>query len=158
VGQWPWEGRGESVDDYGIDIEEALKAIDMAEVLVVRFAILSKRLLIDFRTSPTEGPMVAVVPRAESLEERYKSLKRMRPRFPLPDRIVAFMWPRTNVATLYASPIWQRMVERLVSLGGPEMAQRMEEAYHRLLEEERQELVAAIRGGESYHSLWERPR
>ncbi len=152
-------GRGrESVDDYGIDIEEALKAIDLAEVLVVRFAILPKRLLIDFRTSASEGPMVAVVPKAESLEERYKSLKRMRPRFPLPDRIVAFMWPRTNVETLRRSAIWEHMLQRLVDLGGPQMAEQMEDAYRRLLEEERRELVEAIRGGESYHSLWERPR
>jgi len=146
------------VDDYGIDIEEALKAIDLAEVLVVRFAILPKRLLIDFRTSASEGPMVAVVPKAESLEERYKSLKRMRPRFPLPDRIVAFMWPRTNVETLRRSAIWEHMLQRLVDLGGPQMAEQMEDAYRRLLEEERRELVEAIRGGESYHSLWERPR
>jgi hypothetical protein len=146
------------VDDYGIDLEEALKAIDLAEVLVVRFAILPKRLLIDFRTSANEGPLVAVVPKAESLEERYKSLKRMRPRFPLPDRIVAFMWPRTDVETLRRSPLWERMVARLVELGGPDLAEKMEEAYRRLREEERQELVAAIRGGESYHSLWERPR
>jgi len=146
------------VDDYGIDLEEALKAIDLAEVLVVRFAILPKRLLIDFRTSASEGPLVAVVPKAESLEERYKSLKRMRPRFPLPDRIVAFMWPRTDVETLRRSPLWERMVARLVELGGPDLAEKMEEAYRRLREEERQELVAAIRGGESYHSLWERPR
>ncbi len=146
------------MDDYGIDIEEALKAIDLAEVLVVRFAILPKRLLIDFRTSASEGPMVAVVPKAESLEERYKSLKRMRPRFPLPDRIVAFMWPRTNVETLRRSAIWEHMLQRLVDLGGPQMAEQMEDAYRRLLEEERRELVEAIRGGESYHSLWERPR
>ena len=146
------------MDDYGIDLEEALKAIDLAEVLVVRFAILPKRLLIDFRTSASEGPLVAVVPKAESLEERYKSLKRMRPRFPLPDRIVAFMWPRTDVETLRRSPLWERMVARLVELGGPDLAEKMEEAYRRLREEERQELVAAIRGGESYHSLWERPR
>jgi hypothetical protein len=144
------------LDDYGLDMDEALQAIETAEVLVVRFAILEKRLLIDFRTSETEGPFIAVVPRAGSLEERYKSLKRLRPRFPLPEKIVAFMWQRASVESFKQSGLWERIVERLVALGGPPMSQRCEAVYEELLREERREVLSAIRGGEGYQSLWER--
>ncbi len=146
------------MDDFGLDMDEAVRAIQGAEVLVVRFAVLDKRLLVDFRTSPSEGPFIAVVPRAGSLEERYKSLKRLRPRFPLPDKIIAFMWHRTTVDTFRLSGLWDRIVERLVALGGPEMEAKAEEVYRQLLVEERRELLAAIRGSGHYHTLWERPR
>lgn len=65
------------MDDYGLDLEEVARVIDAADVLVVRFAILDKRLLVDARTSESEGPMVAVVPKANSVEERFKSLKKL---------------------------------------------------------------------------------
>jgi hypothetical protein len=65
-----------------------------AQVLVVRFAIVEKRLLIDTRTNEREGPLIAVVPKAGSIEERFKALKKMRPRFSLPEKIMSFMWPR----------------------------------------------------------------
>lgn len=143
------------MDDYGLDIDEVLKVIDTAEVLVVRFAIVGKRLLIDSRTSQEEGPFIAAVPRAGSVEERFRSLKRLRPRFPLPDKILSFTWPR-QMETFHSSPVWERVVQRMVSLGGREMAARCEDVYQELEREERAEVFAAIRGGESYQSLWER--
>ena len=143
------------MDDYGLDIDEVLKVVDTAEVLVVRFAILGKRLLIDSRTGEGDGPFIAVVPKAGSVEERFRSLKQLRPRFPLPDKILSFMWPR-QVETFRSSPVWERIVQRLVALGGEEMAARCEDVYSELEKEERAQVVAAIRGDESYQSLWER--
>jgi hypothetical protein len=70
------------MDDYGLDIDEVTRVIDAAEVLVVRFAIVDKRLLIDSRTSENEGPLIAIVPRAGSVEERFKSSEEAAP--PLP--------------------------------------------------------------------------
>ncbi|MDT7944238.1 MAG: hypothetical protein RQ985_06815 [Dehalococcoidia bacterium] len=159
VGAWENGKTGvAAMDDFGLDMDEALRAIDAAEVLVVRFAVLDKRLLVDFRTSQLEGPFIALVPKAGSLEERYKSLKRLRPRFPLPDKIVALMWHRTSVDTFRLSGLWDHIVARLVSIGGEEMREKAEEVYRQLLLEERKEILAAIRGDSSYHSLWERPR
>lgn len=143
------------MDDYGLDIDEVLKVVDAAEVLVVRFAILGKRLLIDSRTSREDGPFIALVPKAGSVEERFRSLKQLRPRFPLPDKILSFMWPR-QVETFRSSPVWERIVQRLVGLGGEELAARCEDIYRELETEERAQVVAAIRGDESYQSLWER--
>jgi hypothetical protein len=144
------------MDDFGLDMEEVTKVIESAQVLVVRFAIVDKRLLVDTRTSEKEGPFIGVVPKAGSVEERFKSLKRLRPRFPLPEKIMSFMWPR-HMETFRNSGLWNRIEERLVSLGGDAMTQRCNEVFGELTSEEKLEVLAAIRGGEGYQSLWERP-
>jgi len=143
------------MDDYGLDMEEVARVIDTAEVLVIRFAILDKRLLIDARTSELDGPIIAVVPKASSVEERFRSLKKMRSRFPLPDKIMSFLWPR-QIETFRRSGLWARIEARLASLGGEEMAERCQQVYEELARQERVEVLAAIRGGEGYQSLWER--
>ena len=143
------------MDDYGLDIDEVTRVIDAAEVLVVRFAILDKRLLIDARTSETDGPLIAVVPRAQSVEDRFKSLKKLRPLFPLPEKIMSFMWPR-HVETMRNAGVWEKIESRLVSLGGEPMMEQCQSAYQELAHQERLEVLSAIKGGEGYQSLWER--
>ena len=143
------------MDDYGLDMDEVARVIESAEVLVIRFAILDKRLLIDARTSEGEGPLIAVVPKATSVEERFKSLKKLRPRFPLPDKIMSFMWPR-QLETFRSSGLWQKVEERMLTLGGEPMAERCREVLDELLHAEKVEVMAAIMGGETYQSLWER--
>ena len=143
------------MDDYGLDLDEVARVIDAAEVLVVRFAILDKRLLIDTRTSENEGPLIAVVPKASSVEDRFKALKKLRPRLPLPDKIMSFMWPR-QMETFRASGLWDKIEGRMVSLGGEKMLEVCKAVFEELERQEKAEVVAAIRGGESYQSLWER--
>ena len=143
------------VDDYGLDMNEVARVIENADVLVVRFAILDKRLLIDARINDQEGPMIAVVSKAGSVEERFKALKKMRPRFPLPEKIMSFMWPR-HVETFRNSGLSNRIESRLVSLGGDQMVDRCRKAFDELSREERTETFTAIRGGEGYQTLWER--
>ncbi|HSP55270.1 MAG TPA: hypothetical protein VLS25_06740 [Dehalococcoidia bacterium] len=143
------------MDDYGLDIDEVTRVIDAADVLIVRFAIVDKRLLVDSRTSETEGPLIALVPKAGSVEERFKSLKKLRPRFPLPEKIMSFMWPR-HIDTLQNSGVWDKIARRMVSLGGEEMTSRCDDVFQQLALEEKTEVLQAIRGGEGYQSLWER--
>jgi hypothetical protein len=143
------------MDDYGIDMDEVTRVIDAADVLVVRFAILDKRLLIDTRSNENDGPLIAVVDKAGSVEERFKSLKKLRPRFSLPEKIMSFMWPR-HIDTFRRSGLAQRITDRLVSLGGEEMIARAEKAFDELAGREKREVATAIRGGESYQTLWER--
>lgn len=144
------------MDDYGLDIDEVTKVIDSADVLVVRFALLDKRLLVDSRTNEQEGPIITLVPKATSVEERFKSLKKLRPLFPLPEKIMSFMWPR-HVETLRESGLWDKIQQRLISLGGDPMADSCERVYDQLMKEEKQEVLEAVRGGPGYQSLWERP-
>lgn len=143
------------MDDYGIDMDEVTRVIDAADVLVVRFAILDKRLLIDTRTNDNDGPLIAVVDKAGSVEERFKSLKKLRPRFSLPEKIMSFMWPR-HIDTFRRSGLAQRITDRLVSLGGEGMIPHAEKAFEELAGREKREVATAIRGGESYQTLWER--
>lgn len=143
------------MDDYGLDLDEVARVINAAEVLVVRFAILDKRLLIDARKSETEGPVIAVVPKASSVEERFKALKKLRPRLPLPEKIMSFMWPR-QMETFRDSGLWEKIEGRMVSLGGEQMLEVCKTVFEELEREEKAEVVAAIRGSETYQSLWER--
>ncbi len=143
------------MDDYGLDMDEATRVIDSADVLVVRFAILDKRLLIDTRTDDHDGPLIAVVDKAGSVEERFKSLKKLRPRFPLPEKVMSFMWPR-HIETFRRSGLAQRITDRLVSIGGEDMTAQAEKAFDELAGREKREVATAIRGGESYQTLWER--
>jgi len=143
------------MDDYGLDMDEATRVIDTADVLVVRFAILDKRLLIDTRTDDHDGPLIAVVDKAGSVEERFKSLKKLRPRFPLPEKIMSFMWPR-HIETFRRSGLAKRITDRLVSIGGEDMIAHAEKTFDELAGREKREVATAIRGGESYQTLWER--
>lgn len=144
-------------DDFGVDLDEVLRVIDAADVLIVRFQIIQKRLLIDFRTKPGTGPLVAVVPRAESAEDRFRSIKRMRPEFPYPERVMSFHWPRT-VPVLEPSGVWQHIVDRMSALAGADGVAEAERGMAELLQEERKEVLSAIRGGDHYQTLFERAR
>jgi hypothetical protein len=138
-------------NDYGIDVQEVLGVIGSAEVFVIMFEHLERRLLVDSRTAGNEGPLVRVVDRVRNADERFRDLRRLRPRFPAPERIVAFRWPR-SVKTLVGAGIWQAIEDRLMSLGAGEWTCKAV-----LAELEREELLEeqkAIRGDEPWRTLW----
>lgn len=141
--------------DFGLDIEEVCQVIDTADVIIIRFRIVEQRLLIDARHSDADGPAIQLVRRAQSVEDRFRSLKELRPRFPLPDRIMSFEWPK-HVSLLSSAGIWGRVEERLAREGGKEARQQVKAVYNQLVAAERREEVVAIRGGDGYQTLWER--
>lgn len=144
-------------NNFGLDLDDIFNLLETAEVILVRFQLLEQRLLIDARRNALEGPLICMVPRAGSSEERFRSLKRLRPRFAAPDRIVSFQWPR-QVGSLRASGVWDRIRGRLVQAEADETARRCDEVYAELERLEREETVAAIRGGEGYETVWDRRR
>jgi hypothetical protein len=144
-------------DDYGVDLDEVFKVIDAADVLVVRFHIIQKRLLVDFRTKPGVGPLLAMVDRAESVEDRFRSIKRMRPEFGFPEKVMSSAWPR-SMPVLVASGAWQRIADRAAAIGGEEAARGAERVLGELEREERREVNDAILGADHYQTLWERQR
>lgn len=144
-------------DDFGVDLDEVYKVIESAEVLVVRFHLVQKRLLVDFRAKPGVSPMIALVPRADSVEDRFRSIKRMRPEFPFPEKVMSFHWPRST-PVLIASGVWQRIVDRASSLGDDETTDACGKVMEQMLVEERREIGEAIRGADHYQTLWERQR
>lgn len=141
-------------NDFGLDIESILRIIDAAEVITFRFMIVQQRLLIDARYNETAGPLIKLVARANSVEERFRSLKQLRPRFRLPEKITAIWWPR-YVESLVTTGVWERIVRRLTASGFPEAEVQCQEVLQELRQLERTEVMNAILG-HGYHPLWER--
>ena len=141
-------------NDFAIDIDAICQVIDKADIITVRFLILPQRLLIDTRCSKSEGPLIKAVPRATSLEERFKSIKQLRPRFRLPEKITAIWWPK-HVQELVTCGVWDRIVQRLASAGFPEADEQCKKVLDDLIRQEEQEIHNAI-AGEGYHCLWKR--
>ncbi|MFN8507011.1 MAG: hypothetical protein U0547_05525 [Dehalococcoidia bacterium] len=144
-------------EEYGVDLDEVFSVIDSSDVLVVRFHMIQKRLLADFRTKAGVGPFLAVVPRAESVEDRFRTIRRMRPDFGFPEKVMSFAWPR-SVPVLLASGTWQHLVDRMAELGGADAVEMCGRIMEQLMLEERQEVAQAIRGADHYQTLWERQR
>lgn len=141
--------------DFGIDLDEVRRVIEAADVLVVRFSITDRRLLVDARTTDAEGPFVRVVPPVSSGEERFKALRALRPTLPPPERILTFQWPR-HARSLVESGLWDHLARRVVALGWDGTSDDCEAAMRELVESERAAERAAIRGGEGFKTLWER--
>lgn len=141
-------------NDFSVDISEIKHIIRTSDVLLIRFPIIDKRLLLDARYDDEEGPMLRVVPRVSSAAERFKHLKELRPRFPLPKNIVSFTWPK-YVSSLETNGVWQSIVDRCHQAG----YSADDEAYDTILNElvmaERREIVSAITG-EGYNTIWEK--
>lgn len=144
-------------DEFGVDLDEVFKVIDAAEVLVVRFHLIDRRLLVDFRARPGILPLVKVVPRAESVEDRFRSIKKLRPDLPLPEKVMSFHWPR-SIQVLLASGVWQYLVDRASSMGTDDTTEACGRAMEELMALERREITGAIRGADHYQTLWERQR
>lgn len=140
--------------DYPIDLDEVLSIIDTSEVVVVRFSTVGKRLLLDFRTSPSDRPLVKVVRRVRSAEERFRDLKRMRPGLVLPEQIISFHWPK-DIAGLDRLGVFKRIVSKCEAAGYAGMETECRKVLLELQSLERAELINAIRG-DGYQTLWER--
>jgi hypothetical protein len=141
-------------NDYVLNLDDILHTVQTAEVVRIRFLLLDKRLLIDNRYSEFEGPMVRTVQRAGSSEESFRNLKRMRPRFPLPDKMTAIWWPK-YVNTLQSTGVWQAILQRIADTGYQDSMKQCEEVMSELLVLERQEIRNAI-SGEGFQTLWQR--
>jgi hypothetical protein len=138
--------------EYHLDYSAILKTVRESDVIAFRFLTVPLRLLIDNRFSETDAPMLKLVPRAGSAEERFKSLKALRPRFRLPPKISAIWWPR-YIDGLATTGVWEAVTRRIVDNGFPAAATECDELLCELRRMERLEMVNAI-GGEGYRTLW----
>jgi hypothetical protein len=139
-------------NEYRLDYGEILKTLRDAEVVLFRFVTVPQRLLVDFRTSDTEGPMLKIVPRAKDAEDRFRSLKMLRPRFRLPAKISAVWWPR-YVERLADDGVWDALMKRLTSAEADLIAGDPQIVLNELRKLERSEIANAI-GGDGYRTLW----
>jgi hypothetical protein len=140
-------------NDYALDIDQIIRTIESAEVVTFRFMLLEKRLLIDNRTNEIDGPMARLVNRVGSSEERFRSIRRMRPRFKLPEKLTAIWWPK-YIRTLESSGVWDAVVRRMEYSGFPNALQECETVLRELYEMERKEIRGAITGGDGFQTVW----
>lgn len=139
-------------NDFSIDLADIAATVHTAEVIAIRFVSVGQRLMLDFRSTDLDGPMVKVVEPVSSVEERYKSLRRLRPRFPAPEKIVAVWWPRF-AASLEATGIWDEILERVRDSGHDDAVERAGEALRELIALEREQQLDAI-SGRGFRTLW----
>lgn len=142
-------------DDFGIDLEEVRRVIEDSEVLIIRLETVGSRVLVDFRSTSTEPPYISRVPRVNSVEERVRAVKELRPAFPYPEKLMSFAWPR-RVSVIGESGLWDVVRQRMESIGGEAAGEAAALVHRELLDEERREVVAAVRGGESMRTIWQR--
>ena len=141
-------------NDYVLNLDDILRTVETAEVVRIRFLLLDKRLLIDNRYNEFEGPLVKIVSRSGSSEESFRSLKRLRPRFPLPEKMTAIWWPK-YVNTLYSTGVWGAIVARIAETGFTDSVRQCDTVLRELLKLERQEIRNAI-SGEGFQTVWQR--
>jgi hypothetical protein len=131
-----------------LDLEAAIQNIQEAEVVCVYFPAFNQTLLVDARTAPNVGPMMAVVPMVRTAADRIRSLRRLRPQLPRPDSITMIPWGR-RVHSLVDCGLWPHLVAR----GGDEAC--AEDCMTRLRSMELSEFRDAIIG-RAYQSIWSR--
>src|SRR6266545_2027866 len=141
-------------NDFVLNLDDILRTIETADVVRIRFMLLDKRLLIDNRHNEFDGPLIKVVNRSGSSEESFRNLKRMRPRFPLPDKMTAIWWPK-YVRTLHTTGVWDAIKGRVAQSGFTDSVRQCDEVLRELLALERQEIRNAI-SGEGFQTIWQR--
>ena len=142
-------------DDFGIDLEDIKRVVENAEVLIIRLETVGSRVLVDFRSTTEHTPFIARVPRVSSVEERVRAVKELRPAFPYPEKLMSFAWPR-RVSVIAESGVWDQLRQRLEAIGGEAAGDTAARVHGELLDEERREIVAAVRGGEGMRTIWQR--
>lgn len=143
-------------NDYSVDLGDIVSTIRTHDVLVMRFVAAGERLLLDFRATEIDGPLVKVVQPVKSVEERYRELKQIRPRLALPEKIVAIWWPRF-ISSLRGTGVWDEVMRRVSDTGHPDAVRRAEDALTELIAIEKKHQRAAITG-DGFKTLWSASR
>ena len=139
-------------EDFEFDVEEAIANIGTAEVLSLFFPSLRNAVVIDTRSNDEEGPMIRILPMAASPQERMRSIRRLRPKFPRLRSLTLIPWPR-YVDSLVSMGVWDGIIKRFKDSGHEEGAATCEAVIVELRRLEKEELASVVKG-ENYHSIW----
>ena len=138
--------------DFRVDMDEISRNIQRAEIVCLYFPLLRKTLVVDLRTDVEDPPIVRLMPMANSIEERVRSLRKLRPRFPQPEKVAILPWPK-YVDSLVRLGIWDMLVERCASTGDRSSVKSCSDILDELRSLEQAEMAAVITG-EQYHTIW----
>ncbi|MXY72848.1 MAG: hypothetical protein F4Y97_07430 [Dehalococcoidia bacterium] len=84
-----------------------------------------------------------------------RAVKELRPAFPYPEKLMSFAWPR-RVSVIGESGLWDVVRGRMEAIGGETAGEEAVRVHRELLDEERREVLAAVRGGEGMRTIWQR--
>ena len=141
--------------DFPAEINEVLQTIETSEVITILFPIIRHSLVVDTRTSSDVGPMVRVMPQTRGLEERIRSVHRLRPQFSRPDQMVVIPWPK-YITSLVSLGVGDGLAKKLSATGSAEAMRELRSAIEQLARLERREMVAVISGNDNYRTIWSR--
>lgn len=139
-------------NDFNIDLVDIASTVRTNDVITVRFVAVGQRLLLDFRATEIDGPLIKVVDPVKSVEERYRMLKKLRPRFAAPERIVSIWWPRF-AHSLESTGVWAEVMKRVTESGHVDAVRVAEDTLSELLKLERTQQRDAVRG-DGFKTLW----
>jgi hypothetical protein len=142
--------------DFRLDIEDVAKKVNTSEVLLIYFPLLRMTLLVDTRFNENCSPLVAVMPMASSIEDRFRSLRKLRPYLGRPKGVSLVAWTR-YAESLVRLGIWDMLIQRFVDSGHRDTILECEEALEEIYTLELEEISSVITG-DNYHTLWSRDR
>ncbi len=140
--------------DFRLDIEDIAKKVSTSEVLLIYFPLFRRTLLVDTRFNDDCSPFVAVMPMATSIEDRLRSLRRLRPLLGRPKGVSLVAWTR-YAESLVRLGIWDILIQRFVDSGHKDLIVECEDTLREIYTMELEEISLVIRG-DNYHTLWSR--
>lgn len=139
-------------DEFVFSLEDVMTNIDTADVMSLFFPAFRKAVVIDTRSNEEEGAMVRILPMAASPQERLRSIRKLRPKFPRLRTLTLIPWPR-YVESLVSMGVWDRIAGRFRDGGQDEVLAECDAVLAELRRLEQSEFAAVVRG-ENYHTLW----
>jgi hypothetical protein len=139
--------------ENGIDVDLAALGdlLRKTDVLTIGFTLLPARILVDTRSSEQQGNLATIVEPVASVQDRYLWLGRHRGAFGAPEAFSFFVWPHT-VRSLLERDILAPLKARLDA----DAVRQLDVALSQALWRERQEMIKAVTGHESWPAIWAR--
>ena len=139
--------------DYEVDLSELKRSVSTVEMLTIYFPMIRKTLIVDNRFSGVDSPMVRVVPMVQNVEERIRTLQRLRPRFPRPESLTVVPWVR-RIGSLQRLGVIDHLQRHFVDNGWPDTARACRQAYLDLERLEREHIRNAVLGASNFETIW----
>ncbi len=133
---------------------QVLSGISEAEVVTIFFPLLRRAMVIDARGNEQSAYMVKVMPQVNSMEERIRSIEKLRPQLGKVRSILGVPWMK-SVRRLDEHGVTRMLVDKLVSAGATygEADAAVKAAAEQLWRLEKMAFVRMIRG-EGFKTLW----
>ena len=134
------------------DLNDVKANILEADVISIFFPNFKKSVLVDTRSTETDGPSIMLTPMARSPRERIKSMEKLRPGFPEVKNMILIPWLR-YIFSLEESGIWELLVNRLEQSTLLNSNPAPNTILNELKNLENIELLEVIKGN-TYQTIW----